>query len=65
MLTLSLLFTLMQVEYMDYPTHVVIKSAKVIPIMVMGFFILGVRPLSPFLATLATPILEAFVTNML
>lgn len=28
---------------MDYPTHVVIKSAKVVPMMVMGFFILGVR----------------------
>lgn len=28
---------------MDYPTHVVVKSAKVVPMMVMGFFILGVR----------------------
>lgn len=32
---------------MDYPTHVVIKSAKVVPMMVMGFFILGVRLLYP------------------
>ena len=37
---------------MDYPTHVVIKSAKVIPIMVMGFFILGVRPSNLFLPPL-------------
>lgn len=28
---------------MDYPTHVVVKSAKVVPMMIMGFFILGVR----------------------
>jgi hypothetical protein len=38
------IFRKLKVEYMDYPTHVVVKSAKVVPMMIMGFFILGVRP---------------------
>lgn len=42
---------------MDYPTHVIIKSAKVVPMMVMGFFILKVRlvPTASFLGSLSPP----------
>jgi hypothetical protein len=44
----------MSVDYTDYPTQVVVKSSKVIPTMLLGFWILKVRGNSGILGSTET-----------